>query len=323
MNRLLGLARFLCGEAAIRDVFEPLVADWQRELAETSGRRHAMAVVAGAIGFLTAVVRALIIGGSWVPTARAATASFLAFFFAVAAAGVVVLILAVTAGRTVDIASIQTQFYVLSMMTVMVPAALLPAMFMARSDSRSSTRHAIALLVVGCILTATAVELTRETTLREHFTSFEAFEREYRRNLANDRKGRYQYPGSAVRQLRGPTTTEQRRESYRRFVAWRQQQAQETPATWPQRIRRHQATVLGFLLGIIGWTLAGLAPPRWRRAWLWWALMLGAMLALNGPLSDALRSPVYPPLWVPLAVVLTVTLLLVAETWRTPSGRHE
>jgi hypothetical protein len=322
-RRVLAIAEWVCGERARRDVFEPLIADWQRELREARrGWRYAIAVLSGAAAFIVSLGRCFVADGSWVPTSRAAGGSFLAFIFALDAAAALLLILELEAGRPVDVGSIQTQFYLLSMLAVTIPVGLLPALFVMRRDPNSTTRHAIGGLVLGTLLTATVVEMTAQESLNDYFSTFAASERQYQRNLANDRAGRYQYPGTALRQLRGPTTTEQRREAYRKFTEWRQrQEASQRPMTLQPRLRRQQPALFAFLLGMMGWTLAGLGTTSLRRAWLWWILMLGAMLALNGTLSSALRSSVRPPFWLALPTLAAVTMLLVAQSWRLPSGR--
>ena len=323
---LLAWAEWLCGERARRAVFEPLVADWQREITEKrdGGRiRYATSLLSGAAAFARSLLWCALTGGGWVPTGRALGAALLALFFAWDFAVATMWVIALETGRAMDLRSIQTQSYLLSIAVIVVPPAILPMAYMLRRDSGSTTRHAITVIVSIAALTAATAHFTSPEALNDYFSSFEVFERQYQRSLANDRAGRVEYPGTAVRQLRGTTTIAQRRELHRRFEAWRlERKASQPPPTWQQRWWRFQPAILALLFGMIGWTLAGLGPPTLMRAWAWWAVMFAAMLALSGTLSTLLRTSIRPPYWLALPVLLACTLALTLASWRGGT-RHQ
>jgi hypothetical protein len=330
MNRWLAIAAWLCGEHARRDVFEPLIADWQRELMEarTAGAwRVARVFGSGATAYAASLARMAVMG-EWVPTPRAAASAMLAFGLAKAVGLLTLLGLSYAWGSAVDLGSIQTQAFLLFSAVIVVPPAFLPALFLMRRDPRSNIRHAIVAIAVAAAGTSALVVVTSEDRINSYFSRFEAAEREYARNLANDRAGRYQYPGTAVRQLRGEQTREQRRDSFARFEAWRAEQIAKRPPrtrTWTQTVRRFQPVALAVLFAVMGWTLAGLAAPTFTRALLWWGLMAAAMLTLSATPGLFMRIMVHrlPYYWMTVPIFAAVTAALIIASWsRQPTPRQ-
>lgn len=322
MTRWLRIAEWLCGEHTRRTIFEPLLADWQRELteAQADGRsRLAQVFGSGAIAYAASLARCVMVR-EWLPTARAAVAAAFAFWLAAGAALLILLGLSQAWGPAVDFRSSQTQAFLLFSTIIVVPPALLPALFLMRRDQRSSVRQAMVVIALGAAGTGALVVATSEDAINSYFSTFEAFEREHARNLANDRAGRYQYPATAVRTLRGETTVEQRRASFERFEAWRAEQIATRPPrqiTWRDRVRRFQPVALALLFSVMGWTLAGLALPTIKRAILWWGLMAAAMLTLSATPGLFMRIAVNRlPYWTTVPIFAAVTAALIVASWR-------
>jgi len=319
--RLLDLAEVTCGASARQSVFEPLVADWQRELFEAHGQgrwRVAQVFGVGAAAYAASLTRCMVMG-AWLPTPRAALAAVLTFAIATIVAMATLLALSSQFGRApADLRSIQAQAFLLFSLSIIVPPAVLPALFMLRRDSRSGIRQAIVAVAFAAAGAGAMVTLTSPEAINSYFSTFEAGEREYARNLANDRAGRYQYPGTAVRQLRGEMTIEQRRASFERFEAWRAEQvAKRPPRTWSQSVRRFQPVALAVLFAVMGWTLAGLSAPTFRRAILWWALVTAAMLTLTASPGLFLGIAVNRfPYWATVPIFTAVTAALIVASWR-------
>lgn len=193
--------------------------------------------------------------------------------------------------------------------------AMLPALFLLRRDSRIPGRTAMLWLSAGSLLAATAI-LTLPAP--ENFQlSAEQNERMYQRSLANDRAGRYQYPGSVRRQLREPTTVESRRASYEKFLVWAETQRVDRPAPTPwQRLRRSSMPLLAALFGLIGWNLAGVVTPTVTRAVVWWGVAWFAMLAMDGRIAWVLWLSNFrrPAWWVlPMMAGIAALALMLAN----------
>lgn len=285
MSHLLALAEWLCGEELRRSTFEPLLADWQHELqtARGKGRARVIAVsLGGAVAFVLSVARCAMTASAWRPASKRLLIAAATFVVAFAIALSSVWLLSLPRGFTRDLGAIGTQSFLASVSGVTAATVLLPVLFMLRRDARSTTRHAIGAVALGAIVTGGITTLTSQEALNGYFSSFESFERQYQRDLANDRAGRVTYPGSAVRHLRGTSTIEQRRAAHTRFMAMRAEwQARQPPLTTLQRARRLQPVALAVLFGVMGWTLAGLGPATIGRAAGWWALMFVATLAFG------------------------------------------
>jgi hypothetical protein len=218
----------------------------------------------------------------------------------------------------VDLSPMQARAFLLSAAPLAVAPVLLPALFLMRRDSRSTARHAASVIAVGAMLTAGVVWLRSPENLNRYFSTFELYEGEYQRNLANDRAGRVSYPATAVRQLRGPSTIEQRRADFERFAAWRaEQEAKRPPLTWQRQLVRYQPAALAILFGVMGWTLAGLGPVSFTRGAAWWLLIYAAMLAFGGiPRTiSGLAMPILPTTY-SVPIFGAITLALVIASWR-------
>jgi hypothetical protein len=323
MRRLLRLANVLCGSQATASVFDPLVADWQRELTESRQRgrwAHARAAASGAGAFTRSLVRCAMARSGWLPTWRAGGIGILAFVAAIVLAMAGVALIAVQHGRPIE-PGLRTYSWLLGTAALYVPPALLPAMFLLRRDPRATARHAAAAIALGSALTVGVLLITSPEALNRYFSSFEWSEREYQRGLANDQAGRYQYPGTAYRQLVTPKTVEERREKYARFMVWlEEQRATDAPPTWQERIARMQPVVLAILFGIMGWTLAGMGSPSIPRALVWWVLMYKATLAFGGLLTFGVGEMSFwnarIQFWMAIPVIAAITGSLILASRR-------
>lgn len=326
MTRLLALAVWLCGESAGRQSFEPLIADWEHELkkAKNAGRiRYYAALASGAIAFAHSVARCAIMNTGWLPPALGSASGLLAFLIATDIAATLLLLGPMQAGRTISFSALWVQAFLMANLVLVVPPAMLPAIFVLRRDPNAHARHAVVWTALGAALTAGLIVLTSPEAINQRLTTFENFERDREQSIANDRAGRYQYPGTAVRQLRPEQTREQRLENFKRFETWRAEQiAKEPPLTWRQRAWGFQPAVLAVLFGIMGWLLAGLAAPSLGRAAFWWGVMCLAAFAFSGSLQTmaGFAFPFRLPHWatVPAFAVMAVALLVASAHRHSP-----
>ena len=323
MLTLLNLVDHLCGQQSRVAVFEPLVADWQREMAEARQQHgrwvYACAIVSGSAAFTRSLVRCAMTRGGWRPTWRASGVGILAFVSAIVLAAAGVAVIAVQNGRPIE-PGLRTYSWLLGAAALYVPPAMVPAMFLLRRDPRSTARHATAAIALGALLTTAVLVLTSPDALNRYFSSFEWSEREYQRGLANDQAGRYQYPGTAYRELVTPKTVEERREKYARFMVWLEEQRAKDPApTLRERIARLQPAVLAILFGVMGWTLAGMGSPSIPRAMMWWGLMYLTTLGFGGLLAPVVGEMsfwnAHIQYWmaVPVIAAMTASLMLAAR----------
>ncbi len=262
--------------------------------------------------------------GGWLPTSRAAQIAALTCFVTVDAAFLLLWIVALASGRNAAPGDVQTQYFLLSSAGLAVPSILLPALFLMRRDPQSTARHAVTAIAVGAALTAGVVTLTVPERLNGYLSTFESFDRQYQRTLANDRAGRVTYPGTAVRELRGPTTIEHRRAQYEQFMMWRAEQAAKPVSlTWSQQLRRYAPVALAVLFGMIGWTLAGLGGATFTRAAMWWSLIYVALLFLGvRPMAIRLASIGRVSDVSSLAFFGAVAVTLVIASWHRHSARR-
>jgi hypothetical protein len=322
MRVLLGIVDVVCGAQRRASVFEPLVADWQRELLEArraGGWQYAGAIISGGTAFTRSLARCAMTGGHWFPSWRAGGLGMLAFGAAIVLAVGGVSLIAIQNGRPLE-PSLRTYGWLLATAAIYVPPALLPALYMLRRDPRSTSRHAAAAIALGVVITSAVIVLTSPDSLNRYFSSFEWSEHEYQRGLANDRAGRYQYPGTAYRQLVTPKTVEERRERYARFQVWLdEQRAKQPPPTWRARAMRMQPAVLAVLFGAMGWTLAGLSTPTVSRALLWWMLVYVTTLGFGGLLASVVgemsfwNGRIQHWMAVPVFTLMTASLMLAAR----------
>jgi len=325
MSRLLDIVERICGRHIRASVFEPLVADWQREISDARRRgrwRHVRAIVSGAAAFTRSLVRCAMTGGGWLPTWRASGIGILAFLAAIVVAVGGVTLIAIQNGRPLE-PGVRTFGWLLGSAALYVPPAMLPAVFLLRRDPRSTFRHACIAIALGAALTTAVLVMTSPQALNRYFYSFEWTEREYQRVLANDQAGIYQYPGTASRQLDTAKTVAERRDRHARYMVWLEDQWAKEPApTWQQRAARMQPVVLAILFGIMGWTLAGMGSPSIARAMSWWLLTYLTTLGFGGLLAPVVGEMV---LWnahiqywmaIPLIAAMTASLMFAAHRRR-------
>lgn len=322
MHLLLNLAENLLGSQIRATVFEPLVADWQREMSDARHRgswAYAGTIASGSWALIQTLARCAMTSDEWLPGWRASGVSILAFLAAIVLAVGGVTLIALQNGRPLE-PGLRTYSWLLGTAALYVPPAMLPAMFLLRRDSLSTARHAAAAIAMGAALTVAVLVVTSPEGLNRYFSSFEWSEREYQRGLANDRVGRDQYPGTAYRQLVTPKTVGERRERYAKFQVWlEEQRAKDAPPTWPERIRRMQPAVLAILFGIMGWTLAGMGSPSISRAMAWWMLMYVTMLGFGGMLASVVgemsfwNARIQYSMAVPVIAAMTASLILAAR----------
>lgn len=312
MRRLLSVATWLCGESAGRQVFEPLVADWDRELRQPQSSSHRAVVVVR--GFLAFTLTLLSCGlrhalredtGMW-------KYSLMAFAAAVG--------LAIASEMALVDARTPNDFPpdVLLMLALRlagaaaIAPAMLPALFLMRRDPRTTRATFTRWLAAGGVVAALATVSLQGP--EGYQLTVEENERVYQRALANDRAGRYQYPGSVRRQLAEPSTPEARRASYEKFLAWAETQRVDRPMPTPwQRLQRSSTPLLAALFGIIGWNLAGVVRPTVMRAFVWWCVAWFAMLAFDGRLAALLRvANFHRPSWWVLPVICGIAALALA-----------
>lgn len=118
-----------------------------------------------------------------------------------------------------------------------------------------------------------------------------------------------------MRQLRGPTTIEQRRAAYDRFMAMKGRR-QPKPVTVQEQVRRYQPVGLAILFGVMGWTLAGLGRVTFVRAAGWWLLVYAAMLTFGGMPGTitGMAMPILPHAY-SIPIFGAITLALVVASW--------
>src|SRR6478752_6055972 len=93
--RLLSVVEFICGPSAREHMIEPLLADWQKELALAQSQgfiSYATVAVSGALALMRSLVACAIAEGVWLPPARGTMLSILAIAFSVAVSIAVLLI---------------------------------------------------------------------------------------------------------------------------------------------------------------------------------------------------------------------------------------
>jgi hypothetical protein len=153
----------------------------------------------------------------------------------------------------------------------------------------------------------------------------ELYEAAYQRTAANDRAGRFTYPGTARRQLR-QTTLEQRERELKAFKASPQYLAAQAARTRPQWNRATFMTgALAIAMGALGWALGGLGRTGLPAVFGWCTLAWLALMVLGGRFQyPGLGVSQYigrGPYWAPLAVFGTAAIaMLVANRRRQPTA---
>lgn len=319
MALLIRIAEWLCGPALRASVFEPLVADWERERRDAATRpAHARAWVAArwSLGFAVALI------GCATRHAASADGPMWRYGILVFAVLVAVSLAAEAAliGATVppiysfDLLAIAALRYT-NLATF--AAAMLPAMFLLRRNARATAGTAARYITLGSVLAAGGV--IAQPSLENYRPTWGQMERSHQRALANVRAGRIQYPAAVVPEL--DMTQEQRRARYEQFAAQHQQRiaSRPVPAPW-QSLRRSTAPLMVVIFGMVGWGLGGIVRPTLPRALIWWAIAWLTSLIAEGRVSDVLNLP-HPPIpgWVfpALTAMAALSLLVVTRGSRT------
>jgi hypothetical protein len=326
MRRLLVVATWLCGESARDRVFEPLLADWSRELrdaAPQSPLSRAAVFISGALAFtLTLFACGL----------RHALAEDTGMWKYGAVTFVLAATLAIVLEASMIYYSIPPDYPPdLLLIAAMrfsagkaLALAMLPALFLLRRDSRAGLGKATAAIVVGTAIVALGV--VSQSWFESYQPSASQNERMYQRMRANDLAGRVSYPGTAVRELRDATSTpEQRKARYEQFrgsVAQQRANAPPPPTPW-QRLTRSNTTVLAVLFGVIGWMLGGLARPTLPGAIAGWAVVSLLVMLLDDRLSTMLGLPGFGLSWWTLPAVAAALALALANRSTDRSPAHQ
>lgn len=300
-DRFLAVASRLFAPNTVANVFEPLVADWQHEWADAQGRsrvRRLRVAINGLSGFASTVLRCAASDFAAPPPAAAAIAS------ATAGAAAISLTVLFLATMTV-VGPFPPRMPLDMLLIVMIPQAvslglapaMLPSVLILRRDRGISWRNGAQVMAAGLALALVVALWIIPITSSGYFITASQNERMYQLALQNDRAGRLQYPGTAIRQAR-PSTAAERAERYARFLA----QAEERRASIPQSasirsfFRSYQFVWLTLAFGLMGWALGGLGPATVGRAFGWWALSWAVLIAPTA-LSRYLAFGWRPPYW--------------------------
>lgn len=328
MTRLLALAIWLCGEAAGRQTFDPLLADWDRELRDAQAKPLAVragVVIRGAATFATTLL---------VCSARLALVTEGSMWRYGIAAFVVAVMLAMVAEAALIGTSIPADYPpdMLLMATLRiggaaaVAPAMLPALLLLRRGATG--RFAVAGRAIALGAGVAVLGVIAQPWLADLQPTAGQNERMYQRLRANDRAGRLQYPGTALRDLRDATSTvEERRARYEQFKDWRSQQAAKEPpgpSTW-HRLRRSTLPVMAALFGLVGWNLGAVARPTITRALIWWGLAWLLTLIANGRMTNMLGLPGFWFTWWTMPAVTAVAslaLMLAGARQSTDRSPH-
>jgi hypothetical protein len=159
-------------------------------------------------------------------------------------------------------------------------AAMLPAMFLLRGDSRATPRTAAGYIALGSLLIALAV--IAQPSFESYRVTFNQTERMYERARALGLAEQYRYPVSV----------EERRARYEQYVAMQARVMAQRPAhkLW-QPLQRSTAPLMVVIFGLIGWGLGAVLRPTLARAVVAWLIAWLASLAAEGRISDVLDLP--------------------------------
>jgi len=313
---LLRLAEWLCGPALRASVFEPLLADWQRQLDDVPASSWARAriLVSGATALGLSIAQCLLTGGIRMPRIALIKGS------AVLVLSTILLVLIQIGLNTqqfkADFADFPFEMRIWMALPLVlplaVPLAMLPIMMLMRGAGRMSTRAATIVVLAGGLLTLVTTgwltPMSRGDVRDSLYAEIE------RRTIAKEQAGDYSYPSTAARQAR-PETPEQRaqrREAFRNDPRYAANQANLTRPRWNRST--FMMAALGVALGALGWALGGLGRTQAIHAAGWWSLAWLAMMILDGRAQYWVNGGVLrlgrAPYWVPLAVFATAALAL-------------
>ena len=202
-----------------------------------------------------------------------------------------------------------------------IPLALLPALMLMRGTGRITAGGAATLVFTGALIAYLTVGWL--TPLAQADVRDELYEAMYQRSLTNDREGRVEYPGTAVRQVR-KTTPEERAEGLKK---WRQSpgylaaQAERTRPQWGRSALI--AAALSLAMGALGWALGGLGRTRILHAAAWWALSWVTLMVLGGrflyPGASVAQYIGRGPDWAPLVVFAIAATAALRASYSAPT----
>ena len=323
MNRLLELIGVLFGERTRRNIFEPLIGDWQREWrdASRSPRARIRIAVSGSTALVFTAVTCLITGGFAV-TQSALMKGLLTL--AMSSFALLALQIALLSQQASPEFGIEPRIWMsLSrLLPLMIPLAILPTMMLWRGVGLNH-RIAIGTTVVMSLSTVVVVGWLVPKTQGDvpiAALSDRWQEQMHQRLLANDAAARYTYPGSAARALRTSTPEQraaarQRWRNHPRYIAARAEQMRARWNAWT-----FSAGGLTIALAALGWALGGVGRTRLLHAAAWWALTCLTLIVFNGQLvfwiNSAQLRAVRATWWAPLAVFGTAAVILRLGTRR-------
>jgi hypothetical protein len=311
MKTLLDITGWLCGPAPRASVFEPFLADWQRELDGSSGIARWWIIARGSSALMVTMTLSLVTGGSAMPRLTLVKGS-------------TVLLLSTALMIAIQIGLNSFQFardfpfemrlwIALPMiLPLAIPLAILPMMMLIRGAGRLTGGGATILLgsaVVAAYLTAGWLTPRMQGDFRD-----ELYEEIDRRTVAAEQAGQVFYPWTAARQAK-PTTPEQRaaaRAQWKQNPLYLADQAERTRPQWGRSAILPAALTMA--MGALGWALGGLGRTRVGHAAGWWAFTWIALMFMDGrflyPGNAISRIIGRPPYWMPLAVFATAALAL-------------
>lgn len=332
--RLLSIAEWLCGETARRTVFEPMLADWQRELAGSAGVARWRLVLRGGTAFVITTVVCLLTGGRAMPRTALSTGVMVLLVSTIFLVAIQIGLNAITLRNDVPF-EIRFWMALPMVLPLAIPVALLPALMLMRGTGRIRAGSAAIFIVAGAV--ATYLSAGWLTPLMQADFREALYEEIDQRNVANDRDGRVTYPWTAVRQVR-KTTPEERaaaRHAWRQSPHYLAAQAEQTRPRWGRSTL--VASALSLAMGALGWALGGLGRRRIYHSAAWWALSWATLMVLGGrflyPYPDV-NGVLYlgrGPEWAPLAVFGIAAMVMHAIARRrgatpatpAPTLRHE
>lgn len=311
---LLRLAEWFCGPALRASVFEPLVADWQREWRDAPATRWARAriLVGGSIALLLTMAQCLLTGGVRMPRIALIKGS------AVLVISTVLLVL-IQIGlnlqqfRRVDF-PFEMRFWMALpyALPLAVPLAMLPIMMLMRGTNRVSARAAAIVVIAGGLLTlVTAGWLTPLSRGDVRDGLYEEIER---RNITAASQARPETPDQRAK----------RREAFRNDPLHIANQANQRRPRWNRPT--FMMAALSVALGALGWALGGLGRTRPIHAAGWWALTWLAVMVFDNRagywVDGGMVRLGQAPYWLPLAVFATAALALSIASRRTAHLRQ-
>jgi hypothetical protein len=321
MRHLLSFVELLCGADARGRVFEPLVADWQREWSHAphSSAARMRIAVSGSAALAIALIACLVTGSFSMP--RSAFIKGL-LTLALSSLALIALQVAILSPQlnTTWIVELRIWMGLSRSLTFMIPLAILPTMMLWRELGLSSRTAMISVIGASVLTVLITGWLVPKTQGEPPFSDYWQ-EAMHQRAVEQDRAARHTYPGSAVRALR-PTTPEQRAEQRRkwrtdpRYIA---AQASQTQARWNSRTFMMGALTVA--LGALGWALGALGRTRPVHAVAWWALTWLALTFLDGQfvywINTATMRAVRAASWVPLALFGTAAIVMLLAARKT------